>query len=76
MSKLKKIAENPDAGRVRVRMLDDLRATVKAHMSELENYGHCFTKKEGLLLMEVIRYSARLAKRLDKNEDKRVALNR
>lgn len=68
---MKRINNDPDAGRVRTRMIADLQGLVSSLTSELEAYGHLFTGPE-LKRLAGIKKEARQALRLlDRNEDRR-----
>lgn len=71
MAKLTKITLDPDAGRVRSRMIGDLLDLRKCMKSELEAYGHLFTAPERKRLASMIGEAKSALRLLEMNENRR-----
>lgn len=72
MPKIKDIAKDMDAGRVRARLVNDLFNQSIILDGELKDYGHLFTKAEKKLMDKLHGLMGELHAVLDGNEDKRM----
>lgn len=76
MPKIKEIAKDSDAGRVRGRMIDDLVKFWESLDSELQAYGHLFTGEEKRQLRNLARKIDGIQQLMDRNEEARTLILR